>query len=176
MSKKLIYLIVLLFLSKVVSAQTANATGTVFRCAASNNSNEPLYILDNKIIASINNIAPDSILELSVLKDSSATAAYGQNAINGVVIITYRKFAVNHYQSNFSKLSKKYKNYIRLNNSDDSGLLYVINGVPVDGKSDEVIRKLYELNKNNIKSVNIIDKGINEESTIQKPLVIIVTK
>jgi hypothetical protein len=176
MVRKLIYLIVFLFLSHEISAQTADAKGIVFRCVASNNSNEPLYILNNKIIPSINNIAPDSILELSALKDSSATAAYGPSAINGVIIITYKRFAINHYESNFSKLSKKYKNYIRLNNSDDSGLLYVINGEPIDGKSDDIIRKLYDLKRANIKSVNIIEKEKSEELMFQKPVVVIVTK
>ncbi|WP_183580024.1 TonB-dependent receptor plug domain-containing protein [Mucilaginibacter sp. X5P1] len=175
MDRKLIYLIVLLFLSHALSAQTADTTKVVYRDAQVN-SNAPLYIVDGEIIKSINNVKPDSILEISILKDQNATSIYGQEAINGVVIITNRRFAITHYQSNFSKLSKKYKNYIRLNNCDDSGLLYVINGVPLDGKSDDIIRKLYDLNKYNIKSVNIIEKGINEESTIQKPLVIITTK
>ena len=175
MGRKLIYLIVLLFLSHALSAQTADTTKAVYRDAQFT-STEPLYILDGKIAKSINNVKPDSILEISVLKDQNAISIYGQRAINGVVIVTNRKFAITRYQSKFSKVSKKYKNYIRSNNSDDSGLLYVINGVPVDGKSDDIIRKLYDLNKNNIKSVNIIEKGINEESTIQKSVVAIVTK
>jgi len=176
MGRKLIYLIVLLVLSRAVSAQTADTTKVVFRCVPSYNNNEPLYIVDDKISKSINDVNPNNILEISVLKDSTATATYGPEAINGVVIITNRRFAITHYQNKFSKQSKKYRNYILLNNSDDSGLLYVINGEPLDGKSDDIIRKLYDLKRANIKSINIIEKEKSEELMFQKPVVVIVTK
>ncbi len=48
---------------------------------------KPLYILDGKEVANID-ISPDNIENISVLKDASATALYGEKGKNGVIIIT----------------------------------------------------------------------------------------
>lgn len=51
----------------------------------------PLYILDGKPIASIEEILPENIESISVLKDQSATALYGEKGKNGVIIIVSKK-------------------------------------------------------------------------------------
>lgn len=65
-------------------------------------SNQPLYVVDGVPLASttlytggravsaggVNNIAPDDIASLTVLKGAAATALYGSRASNGVIIIT----------------------------------------------------------------------------------------
>lgn len=48
---------------------------------------EPLYILDGVRINNLNAISPNDIESISVLKNESATAIYGDTAISGVVII-----------------------------------------------------------------------------------------
>jgi len=54
--------------------------------------NEPLYVIDGyPITGGINNINPNDIASIDVLKDASATAVYGVRAANGVVIITTKK-------------------------------------------------------------------------------------
>lgn len=51
--------------------------------------NSPLFVIDGlPISGSINNISPDEIETITVLKDASATALYGSRADNGVVLIT----------------------------------------------------------------------------------------
>ncbi|MBN2261869.1 MAG: TonB family protein, partial [Prolixibacteraceae bacterium] len=51
--------------------------------------NSPLIILDGKEYrGDINDIDADAIAEISVLKDASATAVYGEKGNNGVVLIT----------------------------------------------------------------------------------------
>ncbi|MDE5646302.1 MAG: SusC/RagA family TonB-linked outer membrane protein [Muribaculaceae bacterium] len=64
--------------------------------------NQPLYVVDGVPLASttlytggravaaggVNNIAPDDIASLTVLKGAAATALYGSRASNGVIIIT----------------------------------------------------------------------------------------
>ena len=45
----------------------------------------PLYILDGKIVTSINDIAPNDIESVSVLKGAMATKKYGEKAADGVV-------------------------------------------------------------------------------------------
>nr|WP_184174660.1 TonB-dependent receptor [Rhabdobacter roseus] len=50
----------------------------------------PLYIIDGIIRANMNDISPDDIESLQVLKDAASTAIYGARGSNGVVIITTR--------------------------------------------------------------------------------------
>lgn len=67
-----------------------------------NGSNQPLYVVDGVPVESssrsmqghavaaggVNNISPDDIASLTVLKGAAATALYGSRAANGVIIIT----------------------------------------------------------------------------------------
>lgn len=49
--------------------------------------NEPLYIIDG-FPGSINNVNPQDIASMEVLKDGAAAAIYGSTAANGVIIVT----------------------------------------------------------------------------------------
>lgn len=51
-------------------------------------SNDPLYIVDGMPVSSISDIAPTDIASMDVLKDAAATAIYGAQGANGVIIIT----------------------------------------------------------------------------------------
>lgn len=54
--------------------------------------NAPLYVVDGyPTTGGINNINPNDIATIDVLKDASATAIYGIRAANGVIIITTKK-------------------------------------------------------------------------------------
>lgn len=53
--------------------------------------NSPLYVVDGFIVNSIRDIPPTDITSINVLKDAAATAIYGAQAANGVVLITTRK-------------------------------------------------------------------------------------
>lgn len=54
--------------------------------------NGPLYVVDGyPTTGGINNINPNDIATIDVLKDASATAIYGIRAANGVVMITTKK-------------------------------------------------------------------------------------
>ncbi len=56
------------------------------------NNNSPLYIVDGvPTQGTLNNINPNDIESLQVLKDASAASIYGARAANGVVIITTKK-------------------------------------------------------------------------------------
>ena len=65
----------------------------------------PLYILDGKIVTSINDIAPNDIESVSVLKGAMATKKYGEKAANGVVEITSKKNAKKDITNNSTKNS-----------------------------------------------------------------------
>lgn len=53
---------------------------------------DPLYVVDGAPFdGALNQINPDDIETISVLKDASATALYGSRASNGIVLITTKK-------------------------------------------------------------------------------------
>ena len=52
--------------------------------------NEPLYVIDGYVGASIAGINAGDIKSMDVLKDASATAIYGSRGANGVILITTR--------------------------------------------------------------------------------------
>ncbi len=58
------------------------------RGAGSLNNNNPLILVDDIAVSSMNNINPYDIESMQVLKDASAAAIYGSRAANGVIIIT----------------------------------------------------------------------------------------
>ena len=61
--------------------------------------NAPLYVVDGyPTTGGINNINPNDIATIDILKDASATAIYGIRAANGVVIITTKKGIKNNTQ------------------------------------------------------------------------------
>ena len=61
--------------------------------------NNPLYVIDGyPTTGGVNNINPNDIASIDVLKDASATAIYGIRAANGVVIITTKKGFKNKVQ------------------------------------------------------------------------------
>ena len=53
--------------------------------------NDPLYILDGVPTYNVNNINPQDIESMQVLKDASSASIYGSRAANGVVIITTKQ-------------------------------------------------------------------------------------
>ncbi|MDP4239995.1 MAG: TonB-dependent receptor [Bacteroidota bacterium] len=52
---------------------------------------DPIYILDGVPVGSIAGILPQEIENIQVLKDASATAIYGANGSNGVIIINTKR-------------------------------------------------------------------------------------
>lgn len=53
--------------------------------------NSPLYVVDGFIVNTIRDIPPTDIESINVLKDAAATAIYGAQAANGVVVVTTKK-------------------------------------------------------------------------------------
>ncbi len=61
--------------------------------------NNPLFVIDGyPTTGGINNINPNDIASIDVLKDASATAVYGIRAANGVILITTKKGFKNRTQ------------------------------------------------------------------------------
>ncbi len=65
------------------------------RSSISNGNNQPLWVVDGVIFGNSDpKLNPNDVASLSVLKDASATALYGNRAANGVVIVTTKKGTV----------------------------------------------------------------------------------
>ncbi|WP_162558700.1 M56 family metallopeptidase [Robertkochia solimangrovi] len=74
--------------NKIVIRQTSEkGNGMV---VTTNQEGTPLYILDGKEITQeeLQNLSPENIASISVLKDHSATNVYGEKGKNGVILIT----------------------------------------------------------------------------------------
>ncbi|MDF2159264.1 TonB-dependent receptor [Algoriphagus sp. CAU 1675] len=57
-----------------------------------NASNEPLYVIDGiPVVGGLDDINPQDIISMEVLKDASATAIYGSRGANGVVLISTKR-------------------------------------------------------------------------------------
>lgn len=64
--------------------------------------NDPLYVIDGFQTNMGNQINPDDIASIEVLKDASATAIYGARGANGVIIITTKKGVKGNYTVDYS--------------------------------------------------------------------------
>jgi TonB family protein len=75
-------------LLRLNSDQPDYKASVIFKPDSIDTHTEPLYVVDGKITKKINQIPPQDIESISVLKDQSATAFYGNKAKNGVILIT----------------------------------------------------------------------------------------
>ncbi len=79
---------------QLIQASGAPGAGFKIRVRGSNSitgNNDPLVVVDGLIGVGINSVNPSDIQSVSILKDASSTAIYGNRGANGVVIITTKK-------------------------------------------------------------------------------------
>lgn len=77
--------------SKAGAAVPGNASGITIRGTSTIKESEgPLYLINGEIATAedVQNLDPNMIAEMNVLKDASATGLYGSRASNGVVMLT----------------------------------------------------------------------------------------
>ena len=78
------------------------SSGITIRGKVSLVGNDPLIIVDGVPYDNINDVQPDDIVSIEVLKDAASQAIYGARAANGVILITTRRgkaggFTVNYH-------------------------------------------------------------------------------
>lgn len=101
-----------------------------------NASNAPLIVVDGlPFNGSLNDINPDDIVSLEVLKDASSTAIYGSRGANGVLLISTRrgkKGGTSISYSGYAGFNKPLGNYNVMNGSqfEDLKKWGLINGNP----------------------------------------------
>ena len=130
---------------------------------------EPLFIIDGKEITKreLNSLNPDNIDSISVLKDKSATAVYGDKGKDGVVLITTKKkspwkvSAVRNKNVVFATkedtIYVKEKQYLlkQLIDSPEKQLLYILDGKEVKAKD------IVKLDEGNIARISQMEGGDN---------------
>jgi TonB-dependent SusC/RagA subfamily outer membrane receptor len=71
---------------------------------------DPLYIVDGMKVSSIDNISPNDIANMEVLKDAASSAIYGTQGANGVIIITTKQGrSVVSYSTQYVNQSVRFK-------------------------------------------------------------------
>lgn len=60
----------------------------VIRGVGTNSNVQPLYVVDGMATGNIDNLEPNDVASVTVLKDAASAAIYGAEAANGVVLIT----------------------------------------------------------------------------------------
>ena len=73
------------------SGQPGSTKQILIRGVGTNGNNSPLYVVDGLTVDNIDNINPNDVESVDVLKDAASTAIYGARAANGVVIVTTKK-------------------------------------------------------------------------------------
>ena len=79
--------------------------------------NAPLIIVDGLPYDNLNDVAPDDIANIEILKDASSTAIYGSRASNGVVLVTTKKGKIGkprveyHGYTTVQALTKNFNQY-----------------------------------------------------------------
>ncbi|NOU58601.1 M56 family metallopeptidase [Marinifilum caeruleilacunae] len=145
----------------VIVIQTIGKSVDAIQIKGEAGENAPLYILDGKPMKSktLKTIDPEDIHSISVLKDASATAIYGQDGKNGVILIESKKNA------------KSDKSFVVLDKEDDihfpkvrikgvrgeKAPLYILDGKPLDSQN------LKAMHPDEIESVSVL-KGESAEA------------
>ncbi|MBA4744797.1 MAG: TonB-dependent receptor [Muricauda sp.] len=79
--------------------------------------NSPLIIVDGLPFDNLNDVAPDDIANIEILKDASSTAIYGSRASNGVILVTTKSGKVGkatidyHGYTTVQTLTKNFNQY-----------------------------------------------------------------
>lgn len=102
--------------------------GVNVRVGTSFNTQNVLYVIDGKVsgASDFNNLSPNDIENVSVLKDAASAAVYGARAAAGVILVTTRRGKSGRAQINYSFSSgfeKRGKN-AELTNAVETGELY----------------------------------------------------
>lgn len=101
------------------SARPGGTSNIVIRgnVSVAPNGNSPLIIVDGLPFDNLNDVSPDDIANIEILKDASATAIYGSRASNGVILVTTKtgkegKVSIDyHGYTTLQTLSKNFNQY-----------------------------------------------------------------
>jgi hypothetical protein len=114
---------------------------------------EPMFFLDsirvNKGV--LENYQSSEIALVTVYKDSNAIKIGGAEAKNGLIYITTKEFARDHYQAYFKSKSAEYKKVV----ANEKNVVYILNEKIL---TSNIESELFEINDSNFVDLTIIDK------------------
>jgi iron complex outermembrane receptor protein len=91
--------------------------------------NDPLVVVDGVIGADLNQVDPNDIESLDVLKDASSTAIYGSRAANGVILVSTKRGHPGSIRLEYSGYAggQTPSRFVPVMNANDFALLYMRN-------------------------------------------------
>ncbi len=114
-------------------------------------SSDPLYIVDGFPVSSISDIAPGDIASMDVLKDAAATAIYGAQGANGVIIITTKdtkadgdKMQIHLDYTGYMGWRHIAKKYKMMNNEDYLRMAYEYAYLADNGSDEKMLANFYK--------------------------------
>lgn len=146
--KKLLF-ILLACMPTVLKAQTNNSPTVI--------PDGVQYVVDGEESnqLALNSIDPNTILRIDVLKSDKSSAVHFPSKCT--VIITTNPYAVKHYREVLSSFSKDLQNWLTSNDTTKAQLRYFIDGEEIQENTGTGKGRLYDLTKEQIKSVSLIE-------------------
>jgi len=118
-----------------------------------------LYVLDG-ILTPKEAIKSENILIRQVVsrEDIYKMMSGVRPGLDSIIVIVTRQAAIKQYQEKLSSFSEKYKNYLETWHNNDEDFTYSLNKNLWIGRSDEVIKILYNIPKEKIIRVDFNEK------------------
>lgn len=128
----------------------------------------PLILVDGIPVNSMNDIDPNDVENVSVLKDASSSAIYGSRAANGVILITTKTAKTENVNVSYNSYFgvQKPTNYPKFVDSwEYAALLNEATGGGSGGYTDAEIQKFKDgTDPDNYPNVNYIDEVLKDNS------------
>ena len=151
-------------LAGISVVQTSGAPGAIsqvrIRGVGTLNNSNPLYVIDGIPGGNINNIPPQDIASIEVLKDASSSAIYGSQAANGVILVTTKKVTKGAPSFVFEAYTgiDKMSNKIKMLNAVEY-INYIEEGFTNDGSTLAAKLPVYVTTRNDIQSGKSTPEG-----------------
>ena len=134
---------------------TSDATSVIIsKVNKNNNNNEPLIIIDGIVNDDFARIESKDISSVSILKAQDAIDKYGEDAINGVVIITTKSEAEKQNNTTISDTDTTHQKNLEFHSIAKNALIIVDDKIYTPGEFDTK-----QLDPNDIKLIEILKYG-----------------
>lgn len=119
-------------------------------------SDEPMYFLDSIRVNQgvLKNYQPSEIAMVTVYKDSNAIKLGGAEAKNGLIYITTKEYARDHYRDYFKSKSAEYATAAADDKKEEKAV-YILNGKVLSSNFES---DLFTIDDTNFVSLKVIDK------------------
>ncbi len=138
--------------SEIVTNSPSAQNGLKIR-TTDDQAGQPLYVVDGVETTNIDEMLPENIAQIDVLKKESSTAVYGEKGKNGVILITTKKNSENGENAKNEEIAINKSKY----NAEKADPLILVNG-------KETGKKVNDIDPETIQSISVL----KEESATKK--------